>query len=401
MAFTADQLKHLLRNGWYTVAACILMTTQPFVTMLTKNTEGSYDYAPISTTFMAELVKLIISSCLYYRTAKFSHNALRTKEIIQFAVPAFVYFINNNLIFIILMYVSSTTYQILSALKTVATGILFRVILKRQLANVQKAAILLLACGAAVSQFPVCTPASCPEPLDLSQLIAHGSATGNATAILDQVLELAAEQARAKAEREASGQTSDAESGSAFIGVVVTLVACLNSAFAGVYSELLLKKDGSLHSIHLQNMLLYSWGVLFNLTAVFVKDNTLIFKHGFFAGYSGAVWLLITNNALNGLAISAILKFADNIVRVFAHTAAMLLTMVLELIFMGAPFSPQLLASITIVMNSTYLYNSKPTPPKVVEPRMQTLDEDTEINPTGEHGDPDAPVSAARPMRST
>ena len=127
-------------------------------------------------------------------------------------------------------------------------------------------------------------------------------------------------------------------------------MACFNSAFAGVYSELLLKKDGSLHSIHLQNMLLYSWGILFNGVALFVKDRERLAAHGLFDGYSCvararsngagglhtlstshcvsklsavcgvllncrrlAVWLLVTNNALNGLAISAILKFANNI----------------------------------------------------------------------------------------
>ena len=254
------------------------MTTQPFVTMLTKNAEGSYDYAPISTTFMAELVKLIISSCLYFRTARHTHDALRAKEVLQFSVPAFVYFVNNNLIFIILMYVNSTTYQILSSLKTVATGILFRVILKRKLADVQKSAILLLACGAAVSQFPVCSSVTCPEPLDLSKLIAESSATGNATAILEQALVMAAEQARLNAVAESANDfiKPGAGGGGAIIGVLVALLACLNSAFAGVYSELLLKKDGSLHSIHLQNMLLYTWGVLFNIIAVFVINSKLV-----------------------------------------------------------------------------------------------------------------------------
>ena len=61
------------------------------------------------------------------------------------------------------MYMSSTTFQILSALKTVATGILFRVILKRQLDDVQKVAILLLACGAATSQIPLAVTCSAPE----------------------------------------------------------------------------------------------------------------------------------------------------------------------------------------------------------------------------------------------
>ena len=60
---------------------------------------------------------------------------------------------------------------------------------------------------------------------------------------------------------------------------------------------------------------------------------------GLLQGYQPIVWLLIVNNTLVGLAISAILKFANNLVRVFAHTAAMLLTMFLECVLMGAAFA--------------------------------------------------------------
>jgi len=159
------------------------------------------------------------------------------------------------------------------------------------------------------------------------------------------------------------------------IGVLVELLACFNSAFAGVYSELLLKKDGNLHSIHLQNMLLYSWGVLFNGIALVAKDHEQLKAQGLFGGYSLAVWLLVSNNALNGLAISAILKFANNIVRVFAHTMAMMLTMVLEVVFVNAPLSPQLCVSITVVSCSTFLYNNRPKPKPVQVADMQPLDE--------------------------
>lgn len=44
---------------------------------------------------------------------------------------------------------------------------------------------------------------------------------------------------------------------------------------------------------------------------------------------------MILNNALNGLAISAILKYADNIARVYAHSAAMLTTMVCSVALFG------------------------------------------------------------------
>jgi len=269
-------------------------------------------------------VKLLISLAFYAMlpASARSHRALHISDALRFAAPAFVYFVNNNLIFVILTYVNSTTFQILSSLKTVFTGLLFRLILKRILSDVQAVSILLLACGAAVSQFPICLQA-CND----------------------------------------AGELEDSVSGAgAVVGATVAVLACLLSAFGGVYSELLLKKDGNLHSIHLQNMLLYSWGVLFNALALAFKDRKHIAEGGLLQGYAPIVLVLIANNACVGLAISAILKFANNLVRVFAHTAAMLLTMVLEALFMGAPLSPQLLTSIVVVSSSTYLYNLHPPP---------------------------------------
>ena len=80
----------------------------------------------------------------------------------------------------------------------------------------------------------------------------------------------------------------------AWLGSIAALVTCVLSAFGGVYSELLLKKDGNLHSIHLQNALLYSWGVLFNGLALVLKDrHAIVEKGGLFSGYSFIVILLI------------------------------------------------------------------------------------------------------------
>ena len=53
-------------------------------------------------------------------------------EFFSYATPSFIYFINNNCIFFILQAVDPTTFQLLSQMKTIFTGLLFRV-LKRQL----------------------------------------------------------------------------------------------------------------------------------------------------------------------------------------------------------------------------------------------------------------------------
>ena len=62
-------------------------------------------------------------------------------------------------------------------------------------------------------------------------------------------------------------------------------------------------------------------------------------------------------NALNGLAISAVLKYADNIARVYAHAIAMVLTMLAAVQMHGKPLSPQLILAVVMVAASTLQYN--------------------------------------------
>ena len=296
------------------------MTLQPILVSLTK-VNGKYEYLQVSTTLVAELIKLVISSLLYLQQPQESktHRFLAVRHLVPFSAPGAIYFINNNLIFVILQYVNSTTYQILSSLKTVFTGILFRIILKRQLTDLQALAIVLLTCGTATSQI-----GTTAEPCE-------GKAAAPSSAI----------------------------------GVAAAVLTCVLSALGGVYSERLMKHDAKIHSIHLQNMLLYLWGVGFNAAALLGSDLRRLFNAGLLQGYTPMVWLLVLNNALNGLAISAILRYTDNIVRVFAHAAAMMLTMILEVGLFGASPTPQLLISATVVGCSVYLYN-RAAPSKIM-----------------------------------
>ena len=316
------RLANIARQGWYVLAATVLMTTQPFITTLSKNAEGNYDYSPISTTFLVEMAKFAISLAMYaiLPSSTKTHTSLGSADVILFAVPALLYAINNNLIFYILMYVNVSTFQILSSLKTVFTGLLFRLVLKRILSDIQASSILLLACGAAVSQFPICSSSACSSGVD--------------------------------------GEGKQQAMSTAIFGALLALLASLLSAFAGVYSELLLKRDAALHSIHLQNLLLcalhqggrlsihlptsppaprpltsvyasylrpmapwppssdarsrlhilsgclrasrYAWGVGLNGAVLIVKDRTRLASGdgGLFKGYSPIVCLLIANNAL-------------------------------------------------------------------------------------------------------
>ena len=189
----------------FVLAATLLMTSQPILTTLSK-VNGHYQYVQVSTTLLAEATKLLLSALLYLRlpASQQTHQQLSAGHLLPFAVPGLIYFINNNLIFVILSYVNSTTYQILSSLKTVFTGILFRVVLHKKLTDLQWLAIVLLGCGTATSQIGT---SAC---------------------------------------KDTEGTQSSA------IGVVAAIVTCVLSALGGVYAERLMKHDAKQHSIHLQ-----------------------------------------------------------------------------------------------------------------------------------------------------
>lgn len=85
--------------------------------------------------------------------------------------------------------------------------------------------------------------------------------------------------------------------------------------FAGVYTEAIIKKRPS-RNINVQNFWLYIFGLVFNLVAICVQDYDEVMNKGFFHGYSFITVLMIFNHALSGIAVSMVMKYADNIVKV-------------------------------------------------------------------------------------
>ena len=191
-------------------------------------------------------------------------------------MPAFIYFVNNNLVFFILLAVDPVLFQLLSQLKTLFTGLLFRIVLQKRLSLAQCAALVVLACGTAVAQLRRCD----------------------------------------------GGGGDDGDANSAAWGLMLSIVSAFLSSLAGIYSEKLLK--GRVEApLHWQNVQLYLWGALFNtiawLLALAYAGQRLATIHPE-GRMDGWTWAVIVWNALTGLAISAVLKFADNIARASTRT---------------------------------------------------------------------------------
>jgi len=298
----------------YTCTAALLMSLQPILVTSSKNAHGSFDYSVPSSTMLSEALKLAISVVLLLMAvARGQVNAVLNEdslsEFFSYMLPAAIYFVNNNCIFFILQAVDPTTFQLLSQMKTIFTGLLFRVFLKRRLSSVQYLALVTLACGTACSQLPSGK---------------HGGRGAQAAAPL--------------------------------FGGLLSLLSSLLSALGGIYNERLLKGRPTA-SIHWQNIQMYLWGVGFNAIAAWQKDGVAMARNGILAGFNRSAWLVVICNALNGLAIFAVLKYADNIARVYAHAIAMMVTMAVSTQLFHAPITPQLVLAVVLVGTSTLQYN--------------------------------------------
>ncbi|XP_068659930.1 CMP-sialic acid transporter 1-like [Aristolochia californica] len=302
---------------WFYVAGLltILTSSQGILTTLSQsNGRYVYDYATVP--FLAEVLKLVVSSFLLWRECRASSSPRITtewKSVRLFPIPSIIYLIHNNVQFATLTYVDTSTYQIMGNLKIVTTGILFRLFLRRKLSNLQWMAVILLAVGTTTSQVKGCGVYSSCDSLLSAPIQGY------------------------------------------MLGI---LSACL-SALAGVYTEFLMKKNDD--SLYWQNVQLYTFGAIFNMARLLMDD----FKNGFengpwwqrlFNGYSVSTWMVVLNLGSTGLLVSWLMKYADNIVKVYSTSMAMLLTMVLSVYLFEFKPTLQLFLGIIICMMSLHMY---------------------------------------------
>ncbi|EYU32212.1 hypothetical protein ABFS82_02G171700 [Erythranthe guttata] len=306
---------------WYIVASVltILTSSQGILTTLSQSNGGyKYDYATVP--FLAEVFKLIVSVVLLWRELQRSPSPKMTtewKSVRLYPIPSIIYLVHNNVQFATLTYVDTSTYQIMGNLKIVTTGILFRLFLKRKLSNLQWMAIILLAIGTTTSQVKGCGEASC-DSLFSSPIQGY------------------------------------------MLGV---LSACL-SALAGVYTEFLMKKNND--SLYWQNIQLYTFGAIFNMAKLVVDDFRTGFENGpwwqrLLNGYTITTWMVVLNLGSTGLLVSWLMKYADNIVKVYSTSMAMLLTMVISVFLFNFKPTVQLFLGIFVCMMSLHMYFAPPS----------------------------------------
>ncbi len=110
----------------------------------------------------------------------------------------------------------------------------------------------------------------------------------------------------------------------------------------------------------MRNVQLSLLSIPFGIIGVLVKHGDQLSEKGFFFGYDLFVWYLIVLNATGGLLVAVVVKYADNILKGFACSLAIILTCIFSIFIFGFQLSLQFTFGAALVIGSIFLYGYQP-----------------------------------------
>jgi len=160
------------------------------------------------------------------------------KDTLLVSVPAFVYMLQNNLLYIATANLDATTCQITYQLKIFTTALFAVGMLGKQIPLLKWLSLCVLVSGIALVQLPSSTAATSTV-------------------------------------------------GKPVVGLSAIVAACFMSGFAGIYLERVLKNSAT--SLWTRNIQMGSIGFLLAILTAFATDGKAIMLHGFFQGWNPLV----------------------------------------------------------------------------------------------------------------
>merc|ERR1712244_184470 len=98
------------------------------------------------------------------------------------------------------------------------------------------------------------------------------------------------------------------------------------------------------------------------LVTSYMKDGAKIEDGGFFHGYDNFVWFTVAQNALGGLLVAVVVKYADNILKGFACSLAIIITCIASIFIFDFSLSIQFTMGAALVIGSIFMYGYQPQP---------------------------------------
>ncbi|KAH8581874.1 nucleotide-sugar transporter [Cryptosporidium sp. chipmunk genotype I] len=286
----------------YVALFCLIIQTVAVIFFMRvsriRRSENDELYFNSCAVVMSEILKLFCSLLIILYSNNFNivefFNTLRFEVFNSFksnvlvGIPGLLYVVQNNLLFIALSNLSGAVYHVTYQLKILATAVLSVIIMNKQLSKIRWLSLLLLTTGAVLVQ------------------------TG-----------------KSSESRTSNDSDYGIENTDNFLGVCSVLLACFTSGLAGVFLEKLLKDSKT--SIWGRNVQLALYGTVFGFIGCLTgKEGLEISQKGFFYGFNTLVWFVIFLQAVGGIIVAAVLKYADNILKCFGNSLSIIMSCTLS-----------------------------------------------------------------------
>ncbi|XP_053732548.1 probable UDP-sugar transporter protein SLC35A5 isoform X1 [Synchiropus splendidus] len=376
------------RPSLYTLALGVgfvtLGTSRVLLLKFSSNAENKYDFLPASVNLLAEALKLVF--CLIMSVRVFIKEGRSCSDLgfsstvsclqsLKWAVPAFLYFLDNLIVFYVMTYLQPAMAVLFSNFVILTTAVLFRIVLKRRLSWLQWAALVILflaivslttGSGAHQDAMPVPT-------FRLSPLTTSSNSCLLYTQLLEQMRNSSASESWVSALPGKAWKDSVLGKVQALgVGHVLLLLQCFISSMANIYNEKILKEGDQLtESIFIQNSKLYGFGVIFNALILGLGHEArgLTVHCGLLHGHNVFSLALVVVTAALGLSVAFILKFRDNMFHVLTGQITTVLVTALSLFLFDFRPSLDFFLQAPTVLLAIFIYNA--SRPKDLEYSLQ------------------------------
>ena len=286
-------------------------------------------YKSTTAVVMCEVFKFV--ACLGYLAVSeglqapprtlYNELVCKPMEVLRVSVPAFLYTMQSNLLFVALSNMDPAFFQVAYQLKILTTAVFSVTMLGRHVSFGQWLSLGLLTCGIGL--------------VALSQVESGGGTSA--------------------ADLEAAKHRNTA------LGLSIVIVLCISSGFAGVYFEKVLKQSGGAGLV-VRNLQLGSVSLVLASSVAYFKNGEEIARDGFFLGYTKWVWTTISLQAIGGLVVAVVMRFGDNILKNFALAFSILLSYGASMRLFGVPLSVHFCIGALLVIIATFCYGHAARP---------------------------------------